>query len=56
MNDDALLDEDGLPIGPFCPQCNGELDREVVDAGNGLSVAFVCPKHGAVTIVDPFAE
>lgn len=40
-----------------CPECGGdcEPDPAAVD-GLGVRIAFVCPKHGPQTIVDPFGH
>ncbi|WP_157413628.1 hypothetical protein [Agromyces allii] len=50
------IDADGLPSGPFCPRCGGELDREILPERASLRVALVCPAHGAVSLADPFTR
>lgn len=40
-----------------CSVCGGdcEPDPTAVD-GLGVRIAFICPKHGVQSIVDPFAD
>lgn len=49
MSDDGIAWE-----GPRCPACGRELDAESVGSSAGLAVAYSCPEHGAVSLVDPF--
>ena len=40
-----------------CPECGGDCQPEpsAVD-GLGVRIAFICPQHGAHSLVDPFEE
>jgi len=41
--------------GPACTSCGAELNVvPVVAAGHGIRIAYSCPVHGLVSIVDPF--
>ncbi|GAB3616545.1 hypothetical protein GCM10027416_11020 [Okibacterium endophyticum] len=41
-----------------CSVCGGdcEPDPSLSADGTGVSIAFVCPEHGAQSIVDPFSD
>ncbi|GAA1628558.1 hypothetical protein [Leucobacter chromiireducens] len=40
-----------------CPVCGGDCVPEPNGAdGHGIRIMFVCPEHGAHSIVDPFAD
>lgn len=51
-----LLDEDGLPVGPFCPVCGSELLREPVATATAITLVFVCSEHGLAFATDPFGD
>lgn len=41
--------------GPRCPDCDRELTPEALASSSNTRVVYVCPTHGAVSIVvDPF--
>ena len=40
--------------GPSCPTCGRELDAEPVASSERITVAYSCPEHGVVSLVDPF--
>lgn len=42
--------------GPPCPDCGRELNSESVQAGESIRVAYSCPEHGLISIIDPFDE
>lgn len=40
-----------------CSVCGGDCEPEpTVVEGFGVRVAFVCPEHGAHSMVDPFSD
>jgi hypothetical protein len=48
------MSDDGLPDGPYCPTCSGELEREAIATDSAIVVAFVCPVHGVSAVAPPF--
>ncbi|WP_324701296.1 hypothetical protein [Micrococcus sp. HOU01] len=56
---------DGVPIGVptdegyrTCSACGGdcEPDTSLSSDGTGVRIAWVCPEHGAQSVVDPFSD
>lgn len=42
---------DSLPWhGPDCPQCGRELDVETLASSTGLTVVYMCRKHGVMAL------
>lgn len=41
-----------------CSICGGdcEPDTSLSADGTGVRIAFICPEHGAQSVVDPFAD
>lgn len=41
-----------------CAECGHDCDPEPFDAGQGqgIRIAFLCPVHGAHSVVDPFED
>lgn len=65
MEYDELGDLDGVPIRMpkaqvyrTCSACGGDCEPvpSVGSDGLGVRIAFVCPRHGVQSIVDPFEE
>ena len=48
---------DDLPLtGPACPDCQQELNVEIVDDEGVATIACTCPVDGVVSLADPFGE
>ncbi|MGW8483550.1 hypothetical protein ACWGJP_10450 [Microbacterium sp. NPDC055903] len=65
MEYEELGDVDGVPVRVptsdnyrTCSVCGGdcEPDTALSADGTGVRIAFVCPEHGAQSIVDPFSD
>lgn len=63
MDYDEVGDLDGVPIRTpkdqsyrTCSECGGDCypDTSAGADGMGVRIAFVCPKHGVHSVVDPF--
>lgn len=40
-----------------CPECDGDCTPEPSGSdGHGIRIMFVCPRHGAHSVVDPFED
>jgi hypothetical protein len=49
------MDEGEFPwSAPTCHDCGLELDIEPIASGHGLRVSYSCPRHGLVSLADPF--
>ncbi|WP_336649102.1 hypothetical protein [Microbacterium sp. MMO-10] len=64
MDLEEIGDVDGVPVCGstdddyrVCSVCGGdcEPDTALSADGTGVRIAFVCPKHGVQSILDPFA-
>jgi hypothetical protein len=47
------MDEELLGAGR-CPDCDGELNVEPYAAEGHLAIAYCCPGHGQVAVMEPF--
>lgn len=64
MEYDEINGPDGLPLRVTkddahrtCSACGGDCEPEpTVVEGFGVRVAFICPEHGAQSMVDPFSD
>lgn len=64
MDFEELGDLDGVPVRVptdegyrTCSVCGRDCEpNPLAEDGLGVRVAFVCPHHGAQSIVDPFAD
>lgn len=45
---------DGLPPAPMCPACGAVLVPEPMTTATHVVVAYACPVHGPIEVVDPF--
>lgn len=64
MDDKHFEDVDGLELSMphdqsyrTCSTCGGDCEPETsaID-GLGVRIMFVCPEHGAQSVVDPFSD
>ena len=37
-----------------CPECGADCSPEPFETDRRMRISFVCPEHGAHTVIDPF--
>ena len=42
--------------GPACPECGQELNAVPLSTTDSVDLAFSCPAHGLISILDPFDD